>query len=201
MAVKCASCGNEHEDWVPAARLSEVATARREAEKQATEAAARITELEASTGRVAELESGLAALQADRDRLAMQTEIMTSGVTDPEGVQIVSTLWAALPEDARPSDVRAWLTSADVPRAVRVYLPPPPADPAAASEAPPAPAPAVPAAPPRAVPPSSAGVTPSASPPGAQTMPSAQQIAQMTPAEYARHRADLLASLGGQAGR
>ena len=92
---------------------------------------------------------------------------MQAGITDAEGVAVVSTLWAALPEDARPSEgLTGWLTSSAAPRAVRAYLPPPP------GEAPPAA--------PR--PPSQAGVA--AVPPPAGTL-TAQQLAAMSPTEYA----------------
>jgi hypothetical protein len=190
MGTKCEQCGHEHDGWVPADRLSKVTEQRRAAEAARDEALGKVAELEEATGRLGELESQLSTLAAERDALTLRADIMSAGVTDPEGVAIVSTLWAALPDDARPSEgLSGWLTSPDAPRAVRVYLQqdePPAAPPAA--EPPPAVPPAAP--PPGVRPPSTQGLRPT--PPPAQGGPSAAQVAAMTPEQYRAQRDELL---------
>lgn len=72
---------------------------------------------------------------------------MRAGITDEEGIGVVGTLYAALPEDKRPASVQEWLQSENLPRAVTAYLPstqgalggnPPPAsDPPAPPASPP----------------------------------------------------------------
>ena len=174
MGAKCEACQHEHENWVPAERLSKATQDRKAAETARDEALAQVAEAVKAAARVAELEGTLATLTSERDRLTLTQGIMQAGITDAEGVAVVSTLWAALPEDARPSEgLTGWLTSSAAPRAVRAYLPPPP------GEAPPPAAAAPPAAP---KPPSQAGVA--AVPPPAGTL-SAQQLAAMSPTEYA----------------
>ena len=167
MGARCEACQHEHENWVPSERLSKATQDRKAAETARDEALAQVAEAVKAAARVAELEGTLATLTSERDRLTLTQGIMQAGITDAEGVAVVSTLWAALPEDARPPEgLTGWLTSSAAPRAVRAYLPPPP------GEAPPAA--------PR--PPSQAGVA--AVPPPAGTL-TAQQLAAMSPTEYA----------------
>lgn len=187
MSVKC-ECGKEHPDWVPKERLSKVTQQRKDAEAARDEALNKASELEASAGRVTELEASLAGLQTQLGVAQMQGSIMKSGVVSEEGMAVVATLWAAVPEDARPpGGLSEWLTSSDAPQAVRVYLPQPPTEqpPAAAAPAQPPAAPPA-AAPPAASPPSSAGVH--NQPPSANGTPTAQQIDAMSDAEYAAWR-------------
>jgi hypothetical protein len=175
MGVKCEACQHEHENWVPAERLSKATQDRNAAEAERDAQIAKVVELTAGAARVAELEASMGTLAGERDRLAMQADILRSGIVDDEGMQVVSTLWAALPEDARPPDgLRGWLTSPDAPRAVRAYLAP---------AAPPAPAaPDAPAAVPPIVPPSSRSVDPQPPSPAGQMSPA--QVAAMSPNEY-----------------
>jgi hypothetical protein len=130
MPASCAKCGHEHDDWVPASRLSEVAQQRKTAEEEArvakVEAAqekARAEEAAGKLGRLGELETALATTTAERERLQLQAQVYEAGLTDKEGVGLALTMWASLPPDARPSEgVGAWLTSDAAPRGVRVYM-------------------------------------------------------------------------------
>lgn len=196
MATKCEACGHEHEGWVPADRLSRATQQRREAEQARDEALGKVEELQGSLGQLEELQGQLSALTAERDALSLRADIMTAGVTDPEGVSIVSTLWAALPDDARPPEgLSGWLTSPDAPRAVRVYLEQAAAAPAPAPTE--APKPGGSPAPVPARPPSTAGLR--AAPPPSTGAPTPAEIATMSPEEYRAQR-DHLLSLARQGG-
>jgi len=194
MGVKCEACQHEHVGWVPADRLSKATAKAKDAETARAEALSRVAELEASTGRVAELEASVAELSGERDALTMQGAMMRAGITDAEGLAVVATLWAAVPEDARPSEgVAGWLTSSDAPRAVRAYLP--------SEVAPAAPAsPAAPSEPAPAAAPSSVSVRPT--PPSSAGILTPAQVDAMSPQEYAQWRsangtAGMYAALSG----
>jgi hypothetical protein len=200
MPVKCESCGHEHADWIPASRLSDATSKRKEAEAAKAAADARIAELEAAATAADELQAQIAALTGERDKLQSRSAIMQAGITDPEGIGVVEALWAAMAEDARPSEgLAGWLTSPDdLPRAVRAYLPQP-----VIEGGTPAPAAAVP---PPAKAPGTSGVKPGA--PSAAPQPTAAQIEAMTLEQYKAWKADggvsnvidsLSAARGGQA--
>lgn len=154
--MKCESCGHEHAGWVPMERLTKTAQARDEAlsaaaaaEERATSAVSAVTtELEELRGRatsVDDLRQQLAALQGDKARLELQTGFMGAGLLDPEGLEVATTLWGALPEDRRPASVEAWLQDG-APKGVRAYLAAPTAAPGSVAPAAPAAAPPPPAA-------------------------------------------------------
>lgn len=206
MAAACAKCGHEHDDWVPASRLSEVTQQRKAAEGEAREAKEEAAQAKAAqeeaTGKLAklgELETALATTTAERERLALQAQVYEAGLTDKEGVGLALTMWAALPQDARPPEgVGAWLTSDAAPRGVRVYMAQAAAAAPAATEAPAAAAPA--AAPATAQQASKSVVATQGLATGALT---AQRIASMTPAEYraAQARGEIAATMQAVLGR
>jgi pyruvate dehydrogenase E2 component (dihydrolipoamide acetyltransferase) len=207
MPAACAKCGHEHDDWVPASRLSEVAQQRKAAEEEAKAAKAEAAQAKAAqeeaTGKLAklgEVEAALATTTAERERLALQAQVYEAGLTDKEGVGLALTMWAALPADARPSEgVGAWLTSDAAPRGVRVYMAQAAAAAPAATEAPAAAAPAAAPAPTG----QQASKTVVASQGLATGALTAQRIASMTPAEYraAQARGEIAATMQAVLGR
>jgi hypothetical protein len=177
MAFACPHCSVEIPDVLTAEEV--------EQQKAALVAshAAELAPLQAQAQRLAEVEQGRARLELERD-------VARKGIVDPEGIEVVGALYAALPADARPPSVAEWLASDTLPRGVRAYLPQPPA-----AAAPPAPAGAPPAPPAPAAAPAkvAAPVQPGAV--SAAGAPTAEQIAAMPLHEY---RA-LVTSMGGTA--
>lgn len=176
MAFACPHCSVEIPDVLTAEEV--------EQQKAALVAAhtAELAPLQAQAQRVAEVEQGRARLELERD-------VARRGIVDPEGIEVVGALYAALPADARPPSVAEWLASDTLPRGVRAYLPQPPAAaPVAAPGAAPV-ATAAPASPAKVAAPVQPGAV------SAAGAPTAEQIAAMPLPEY---RA-LVTSMGGTA--
>jgi len=150
---------------VPRARLNE------RAEEVATLTAARDEALAkaALADRLPDLEAQLTAARQD-------VGLVRLGLDD-EGIQVARTLYQALPDDKRPDDLASWVTSDAAPRAVKAYIPAPPAQtPAPAPMDAPKPAPAP------GAPPGTAGL--STQTPSAGATIGARDIDKMSDAEY-----------------
>lgn len=196
MSVKCSSCGHEHEDWVPKARLETVTEQRKAAKAEAKAAEERAAQIEAqlaeagnSQDTIDSLNGRIKELEAAKGTWELQKTIMGAGITDPEGLSVISTLWSALPEDKRPDGgVSEWLTGDSAPKAAKAYMVADTQQGETEAETKTAEVQT------RAgLPNANSGIKQSSNADGQFT---AQRIAQMTPAEYAQHREAIRAARG-----
>lgn len=216
MAYNCPHCTKEITDALPKERIAEINQNRREAENRAAELEAQLKDAQKKAATADALTAQLTEVNSryESDRLGWASEraIVSVGVTDQEGVDVIRALYDRVQPDAKGNKptIGDWLGNRDaLPKAVRTYLPEA-AAPAAAEPAPGQGAggqPAVPAAggTPRPapagagnVPPANAGARPFTAAP-AQFSP--QSIAQMPREEFAAALPNILGQLGGAAGR
>jgi hypothetical protein len=200
-------------DMVPRSRLNEEIAKRKEIEADHAALKATLATTEAKAAEADTLRATLAKVTADHDTFRAGVE---AGITDSEGLDLARYFYDKVqPDEAgeRPTfgdymgKLKADPTSR--PKALGAYFsdaaqPTAPA-PQATPGAPPAPtaAPATKVAPPAAAPPprsaaplpgANTGATPQATPAPTHTGWTAAAVANLTPAEYALHRADILKS-------
>lgn len=120
---------------IPYARFQRLLAQFRRLEEAVTNAdraeSAELTQLRAQ---LEEANTKLGTLQQERDTLAgerdswsQEREIMSAGITDPEGLEFTRLAWQRVPEDQRPKEggLKAWLSDREkLPKAVQAYLPP-----------------------------------------------------------------------------
>lgn len=206
MAVTC-ECGKTHSDWVPKDRLDKVTEQRRDAVRQVSELESKVGELETQLGDATRAGKGADALQARVAELESQVAthstreaILMAGVTDSEGLDVVSVLYQRVPEADRPKGgIAEWLKKADsLPKAVRAYLPEGTSTTTEGGTATEggkgSTTEAGKTSSSTGLPKANTGAS-GAAPTGSSYSPDA--IDQMTPAQYAAHREAILASLEG----
>ena len=104
-------------------RLEDAVTNAERAESE--ELAQLRAQLEEANTKLGTLQQERDALAGERDSWSQEREIMSAGITDPEGLETARFWWSKVPEEKRPEGgLRAWLEAADqLPGAVRFYLP------------------------------------------------------------------------------
>lgn len=114
------------------ARITKLSMQKNQLRKELDEAASRYAELEAkfaasekSVAKITALESELAQYRDKEANWTTERDIMSAGVTDPEGLAFVTQAWRSLADDVRPKGgVKEWLESGEtLPKGVRIYLP------------------------------------------------------------------------------
>ena len=119
---------------IPYARFQRLLSQFRRLEEMVTNAErAENEELTQLRAQLEEANTKLGTLQQERDTLAgerdswsQEREIMSAGITDPEGLEFARLAWQRMAEDQRPEGgLSAWLQARDgLPKAVQAYLPP-----------------------------------------------------------------------------
>jgi hypothetical protein len=117
------------DDKIPAGvqeRISKLTAARREAEARASQLEERIAELAPAAKKLETLSTQLAEYQRREQAWTEERTILSSGISDPDGVDFARHAWSRLPDDKRPAGgIAEWLTQRDaLPKAVQAYLPP-----------------------------------------------------------------------------
>jgi hypothetical protein len=200
-------------DMVPRSRLNEEIAKRKEIEADHTALKATLATTEAKAAEADTLRATLAKVTADHDTFRAGVE---AGITDAEGLDLARYFYDKVQPDeagerptfgdymgklkadptARPKALGAYFADAAQPAAPAAQATP------GAPTAPTA-APAAKAAPPAAAPPprsaaplpgANSGATPQATPAPTHAGWTAATVANLTPAEYAVHRADILKS-------
>ena len=120
---------NGGDDKIPAGvqeRISKLTAARREAEARASQLEERIAELAPAAKRLETLSTQLAEYQRREQAWTEERTILSSGISDPDGVDFARHAWSRLPDDKRPAGgIAEWLAQRDaLPKAVQAYLPP-----------------------------------------------------------------------------
>ena len=218
MAVDCPHCSKSVTGWIPEDRLSEMAKSKREATQRAEAAEGQLSDLQATAGKVDGLTAELAEITAHAEKMqkshTQQLAVYTHGITDAEDVADIMAIYdRRAPNGVGLSD---WLGSDSLPRSVSALLSKPPAvatpatvngadagtvaGPATEATTPAtgtASANGIPTATtadpvPAAVASANAGAVPT---PPARSIPTANEIGNMSLDQYKAHRDQLLASL------
>lgn len=107
---------------VPKARFDQVVAQRRQLAAELNTASERLNALEQQAATWQQTEAQIAA---ERAAWAEEKAIMTSGITDPEGIDFLRVAWQRVPEAERPNGgISEWVQTPDrLPKAVQVYLP------------------------------------------------------------------------------
>lgn len=209
MAINCPHCDQSVEGFVPEERLSKIVEQRKRAQLDLTEALAALDDAKTGLSDAQKIAGRSEALQAQVEQLTTDvaaangrydtfSTIASAGITDPELVAATEWAYSRLAADDRPA-MGEWLTAIQAdPSTAPVVLRPHLASPASGeAPAPPPPSNGAPngvqAPAPVNTPPANSGALPYS---GAPSQFSAQQIANMTDAEYAANSAAIRATLG-----
>ena len=94
------------------------------AEKKTLEARLAIAEENAASADKwrTQVEELKASHKAEREASALERQILSAGITDAEGIDVVQTFYGKIPADGRPP-LNEWLANKEaLPRAVRAYI-------------------------------------------------------------------------------